>query len=355
MHNKKATLGLFAATALLLAGCTSPQAPGGADDPSAPGNAGSDLAATCEVLAGKTVELIVPYSTGGGFDILARLVAPGLANAIGARVIVVNQPGAGGLLAITQLTQARTDGTQVAIMNGSGTAASVLVGAEGVDFTFDDLSFVGRVSVDDLILITAADGPYQSWEDIQDSTGFRFGSTGRGASDYITGALLIETFDLDGAELVAGFAGQAESELALLQHNIDGFTGPLDGRRAGIVSGENTGVLSFSTEQPADAPDATLVSELDLDARQQTLIDGHNLINEIGRAIVAPAGIDSDALQCLRDGLEYAITEDPETLAQAEAIERYFSFLSGDELQSEVIDNFDQLPTSYLDLLRNAF
>ena len=43
------------------------------------------------------MRFVVGFGTGGGFDAYARMLAPPLAKALDATVIVENQPGAGGL------------------------------------------------------------------------------------------------------------------------------------------------------------------------------------------------------------------------------------------------------------------
>ena len=53
--------------------------------------------------ADKTVRMIVGSGTGGGYDAFSRLIAPYLAKALGTTVIVENQPGAGGLIALNRL------------------------------------------------------------------------------------------------------------------------------------------------------------------------------------------------------------------------------------------------------------
>ena len=53
--------------------------------------------------AQKTVKFIVGYAPGGGYDSYARMLQPYLAKAIGATVIVENQPGAGSLMALNKL------------------------------------------------------------------------------------------------------------------------------------------------------------------------------------------------------------------------------------------------------------
>jgi hypothetical protein len=62
--------------------------------------------------AGKTVRMVVGAGVGGGYDIFSRLIAPYLARTLAATVIVENQPGAGGLVALNRLYAAAPDGLQ---------------------------------------------------------------------------------------------------------------------------------------------------------------------------------------------------------------------------------------------------
>lgn len=56
-------------------------------------------AENCAFFKNKTVELVVPFSPGGGFDVYGRMVAKYMGPELGAaNMIVRNQPGAGGLL-----------------------------------------------------------------------------------------------------------------------------------------------------------------------------------------------------------------------------------------------------------------
>jgi tripartite-type tricarboxylate transporter receptor subunit TctC len=343
------TFGVMTIGALVLTGCASPNASTPAQDSSS-----KPSGADCTSFDGKTIELVIPYNAGGGYDILARVIIPGLENALGAKVLPINKPGAGGLLAINQLAAAPSESTQIAIVNGTGAASAILAGAEGPTFGFDDLSYIGRVAVDDLVVTTNATGEYQSWDDVMKSDGFKFGSTGRGSSDYIVANALIDAFDLKNAEVVVGFNSQAETDLALIQGNVDAIAGPLDSRRASIVSGETTGVLSFADEAPADAGDAAVFSDLELSDRAVDIIDGIKLITAFGRPLVAPAGLDDEALTCLQNALAAAV-EDPEVLEQAEKMERVLSYLPGEELVSDIIPGFEDLSEDVLKVLRSSY
>src|SRR5215213_758569 len=51
--------------------------------------------------AGRQIDFVVPYEPGGGYDLYARSLAPYLGECLGdATVVVQNEPGAGGLLAV---------------------------------------------------------------------------------------------------------------------------------------------------------------------------------------------------------------------------------------------------------------
>ena len=44
----------------------------------------------------KPIKFVVPYSTGGGFDVYVRAVAPEMEKILGVQVVPENIPGAGG-------------------------------------------------------------------------------------------------------------------------------------------------------------------------------------------------------------------------------------------------------------------
>ena len=71
---------------------------------------------------GKNLTLVVPYKPGGGYDTWGRLLAPYLAKYTGARVIVKNMPGAGGMLGIDPFDQPGVEAGKLAALALMGCA-----------------------------------------------------------------------------------------------------------------------------------------------------------------------------------------------------------------------------------------
>ncbi len=71
------------------------------------------LARAQEIAGGRAITLVVSYAPGGGADLMARLIAPPMARALGQTVVVDNKPGAGGQIAAGYVARATPDGSQL--------------------------------------------------------------------------------------------------------------------------------------------------------------------------------------------------------------------------------------------------
>lgn len=72
----------------------------------------------------RPIKIIVPFAPGGTTDLVARLIAPPLAERLKQPVFVVNAPGAGGSVGTAQIAQSAPDGLTLGIATVSGFAAN---------------------------------------------------------------------------------------------------------------------------------------------------------------------------------------------------------------------------------------
>ena len=72
----------------------------------------------------RPIRLIIPFGAGGIADITSRLVAEKLGERLGQRIVIENQPGAGGVTAARSVLSSAADGYTLALLT-NGTAISV--------------------------------------------------------------------------------------------------------------------------------------------------------------------------------------------------------------------------------------
>ena len=71
----------------------------------------------------KRMRMVIPFTTGGGNDIVGRIVAAKMSEGLGQPVVVENRPGAQGAIAVEHVLEGPPDGHSV-LMGPSGTMTS---------------------------------------------------------------------------------------------------------------------------------------------------------------------------------------------------------------------------------------
>jgi tripartite-type tricarboxylate transporter receptor subunit TctC len=140
----------------------------------------------------KPITIITPITAGTTIDILARLFADGLSKKLGQQVLVLNRPGAGGIIAAQALLNAPADGHTIILVN----SGHVILGSLNKQLPFDPLNdFVGisLVGIAPSILNVAPSLGVKNLREFVDLAKAKpgtvhYGSAGIGTATHLAGA-----------------------------------------------------------------------------------------------------------------------------------------------------------------------
>lgn len=116
----------------------------------------------------KQIEIVVPFTAGGGTDLVSRLVADHLGKKWGQPILVVNKPGGGGMVgARAALKDARPDGYTV-LMDIHTTSSMHIAAFKSPQLTLADRKYAGRIVRDPMVFAVKADAPWKSFKEFSE-------------------------------------------------------------------------------------------------------------------------------------------------------------------------------------------
>ena len=332
---------LIPVMALLLAACS--------EDGNG-GTAASPQEESC--YEGEVATFIVPYGTGG-YDLIARGMAPFLEDELGATIAVVNQPGAGSLLAANNLYGAEPDGLTFGIFPTDGLVGATLAEAQGVGFELEEFTFVARVAVEPRLLMAAPPSGLETIEEVRAADGLQWATFGVGSPDNVDATVLPVVLGIeDNVEIVTGFSGFDEILQVAARGDVDLHAGSLGSRIDAVRNGDLIPILVVGREKVEDLPDVPVL--FDLEMAEPELAEPYVALQAGGRSIVAPPGLPENCLQELQGALRAVLESQEFQDVIGESVDVPLSYTSAEELR-EIIDSALSAPEELVDLLRTAY
>jgi tripartite-type tricarboxylate transporter receptor subunit TctC len=142
----------------------------------------------------RPLRIVVPFPAGGSADVQSRMIADGLAKALGQPVIVDNKPGAGGNIGAAEVARAQADGYTL-FMATTGTHASNIHLYKSLPYDpVKDFAPLTLVTVNPQLIVSGTryrDGTFNDLIAKLKSAGAatNFGSSGIGSATHLAGAL----------------------------------------------------------------------------------------------------------------------------------------------------------------------
>ncbi|MES3000517.1 MAG: tripartite tricarboxylate transporter substrate binding protein [Pseudomonadota bacterium] len=247
----------------------------------------------------KPITLCVGYPPGGGTDYVARLLAQRMSTLLDQQVIVLNLPGATGMIALERVAKSAPDGNTLVLMASGDTILPALRTNLPVDLR-RDLAFVAPVVRGPLALVVNPALPVKSVADLvalaKAKPGvLNFGSPGVGNAQHLAG----EAFDrAAGVKMVhVPFKGGAEATNGIISGDVQ--VGYLSIAPAmPLVQAGKLRLLAVTTKaRSAAAPDTPTIAELGF--------PGYDVSSWFG--VAARAGTPRDVLLKLNDIITRAL------------------------------------------------
>jgi tripartite-type tricarboxylate transporter receptor subunit TctC len=149
----------------------------------------------------KPIQLIVPLGPGGINDIISRLIAQKLTESWGQSVIVVNKPGAGGIIGSEAVAKAPPDGYTILMVYSSHMVNPSLYAKLPYD-TIRDFAPITLVNSVNLVLTVGAAVPATSVSELIGLAKARpgqlnYGTIGIGSLGHLAGLRFVEAAHVD--------------------------------------------------------------------------------------------------------------------------------------------------------------
>jgi tripartite-type tricarboxylate transporter receptor subunit TctC len=303
---------------------------------------------------GKQVTIDVGFTAGGTYDASGRLFARFLEKHLAGNptVIVRNMPGAGSLVAASNLfNTAPQDGTTLGVIGG-GTVLESLLGNPQAKYDARKFAWIGGLSRDDFLCTVWHTVPVNSIADvIKRETAV--GATGSGSRTMTYPQALN---DLVGTKfkIVSGYPGGNELTLALQNGEVEGYCGWAIGsirqrEPQWLRDGTLKVLAQFTLGKPA-LPDVPLASELPKTPEGRQAIDILAADSVLAWPLMAPPGLPAERVSELRAAFD-TMMKDPELLDEAARQHLDVDAVSGSEMQS-LIERLYGSPAPALELVR---
>jgi len=231
----------------------------------------------------RPVKMLVGFSAGGGTDVAARIVAPGLGEALGQTVVVENRSGASGLIAAEAVARAAADG--YTLMMGSQTTLAVAPRLYR-KYTLDasrDFAGIGLAGTSPLVLVVNPKVAAHSVAELialakAQPGKLNFGSGGVGTTPHMAGELFRLTAGINIVHVA--YRGEAPAINDLLGGQIPMMFANLSAVIGQVRGGALRAIAVASPKRSPTAPDIPTLAEQGLTGCEV----------ETWFGVVAPAG-----------------------------------------------------------------
>ena len=209
------------------------------------------------------IRLVAQFPPGGLVDLVSRLMAPHLSQALGQSVVVENRAGAGGLIGTDMVSKQPADGYTLLV---SHAAVHIYAAATRRTLPFDpvaDFVHMGMLCEAPMVLVVKADSPYKTLDQYVAAARIRpvrYGTSGIGSANHLFGELLKIEGKAPNHDHVP-YQGSAPAMQDLLGGNIESVFDPITTNVATLKAGSLRALAVSTPKRLAALPNIPTFAE----------------------------------------------------------------------------------------------
>jgi tripartite-type tricarboxylate transporter receptor subunit TctC len=264
-----------------------------------------------EAFPARPIQVIVPATPGGPVDTGIRMIEARLSAALGTPLVLVNRPGASGIVGMSAVATATPNGYTIA--NGVNSTFTVVhISGATVPYGVDDFAVIGNYATDVSVLAVNAEAPWQTFEELiafarANPGKLTYGSAGIGTVSSLSMQSVRHAFGLD--MTAVPFPGGAQLAVAVLGKHVDIGMVPYSTGAAMLREKKLRPLVTTSATRLKPMPATPTLAEKGLSTK------GFNLV----LGLYAPRGTPDASLHVLVNALAQT-TRDPAVEAKLENI-----------------------------------
>ena len=271
----------------------------------------------------KPVLAVVPFSPGGGNDIVIRLVAKYMTPALGQSLVVENKPGAGGQIGWTALAKARPDGYTIGATS-QPSMVLVKVLRQNVPFDLNDFKYICNFQIDPLVWVVNKDSKFKKASDVVEYAKKNPGKlnvAGDGPQSNVQLQHLVNSKALKMESNFVSYSGSGPALTALMGHQVNLALTTLSSAVSHIEAGRIVPLVMFYDDKidGVDIKSSKEVFKMDIPSAGTAM-----------RGVAAPKNTKPEDIAVLEKAFE-EVTKNPEFREQAKSLGLIIKFIGSKE------------------------
>lgn len=250
-------------------------------------------------ISNKPVKVVVPYSPGGGTDVIGRSLLQNMSGLMGQAFILDNKPGAGTVIGTDYVAKSEPDGKTLLLTSSAVSINASLI--KNLPYnTLRDLAPIARICEGPNVIVVRADSPFLSIGDVIRSAkekpgALSYASSGNGSAVHLAGELFKLMSGIQIQHIPYKGAGPAYTDL--LGGQVDMLIGTAGGVHKFVQTGRMRALGVTSAERSKAYPGVPTVGE--------TL---RGFVAQVWYAVYAPKGTPLDLINTLNEFTRKAVS-----------------------------------------------